>query len=481
MRTGIKGGQLKVLSEEQVHDIHLATLNLLKAHGVEIRHEGILKMLADAGADVDFRRQVVLFPEYLVEESIRKAPKSIRCCGRDPNEDFLLEGSKTYFGPCSGSVYFIDLETGAKRRGRLSDVKTVARVCDFLENIDFVMGLTSPSDVPSKVVGLYEQYGVMTATRKHTLLYAYHGAELTRVMIKIAQLLAGGERELRRRPLASLYAEPLSPLIFGREYVEALMEWSKAGLPLIWAPCPMCGGTAPITLAGMAVQGSAESLAGNVICQLISPGTPFVFGYVPIVMDMRRAVASYGSAESMLMEIILAQISHYYQLPSWGTGGITDSKTLDEQAISEATMNLMTAALSGNNLIHDIGFMEAAKIGSLDLIVICDELIAMLQRVMSGVNVNPETLATEAIKEAGHGGSFLGIGHTLRYFASEHWMPEMMDRSSWDRWTREGRKTLGQRANERIERILKEAEVQPVPREIEGEIIEIIKDWTNKF
>jgi trimethylamine--corrinoid protein Co-methyltransferase len=476
LRPGLKGGQLRILSRDQVYDIHLAILKVLEEHGVEIQHEATLKILDEAGADVDYKKQVAKFPEYLVEESIKKAPKIVRCCGRNPEEDFIVEGRKVYFGPCAGATHIIDLETKERRFGRLSDMADVAKISDALPNIDFVMGLTSASDVPSVVVGLREPYAVMSNTCKHVQAFCYGDGELTKALIRMAELIAGGSDELRKRPIISLYNEPSSPLIFGSEYVEALAEWSKAGLPIIWAPCPISGATAPITLAGSIVQGSAESLAGNVICQLVNPGVPFIFGSVPLVLDMKRALVSYGTVETMIKEVMLAQIAEYYQLPSWGTGGCSDSKVLDEQAVAEAALNLTIAALSGNNLVHDVGFIESAKGGSIELLVICDEIIAMLRRIMKGVSVDDETLATGAIMEAGHGGSFLGLKHTLKYFSSEHLVSELMDRSGWARWKREGEKTLAQRAREKAKRMLEEHEIEPLAKDVKEEIERIIRE-----
>lgn len=118
----------------------------------------------------------------------------------------------------------------------------------------------------------------------------------------------------------------------------------------------------------------------------------------------------------MLLGIAEAQLAQYLEIPLWGTGGCTDSKTLDAQAFVEASMNLTTAALCGQNLIHDIGLTEAAKGGSQELIVICDEIIGMLKRIMRGMTINDEALAIEEISRVTHGGSFLALKHTLQHF-----------------------------------------------------------------
>lgn len=477
MRIGIEGGQLGILSTDDLHDIYLAILDVLENHGVKFEDEGALKLLDGIGARVDFRAQTACIPEYIVEESLRKAPKVVRLCGRDKDQDFVIEGKKVYFGSVGGAIAVADRRTGERRMCRTEDMAETAKVCDALENIDYSMGLFTPLDAPKEIQGLYEQDAVMSNTVKHSIIFAYHGREVTRKQIELAKLIAGGEEELRKRPIVTMYDEPSSPLIVGKQYLEALMEWAKEGLPLVYAPCPMGGATAPITLAGEVVSGMAESIAGNVIAQFTRPGTPFIFGFVPLVMDMRTTLCSYGSPEDMLLGVAQAQLAHYLGIPLWGTGGCSDSKVLDAQAFVEASMNLTTAALCGQNLIHDIGLIEAAKGGSRELIVICDEIIGMLRRIMGGVRVRDNTLAVDVIKEVAHGGSFLGLKHSLEQFSKEYRLTQVMDRSfSYETWKKVDGKTLLEKARERVEKILREHQVEPIPRDVRTQIEQIKKE-----
>ena len=477
LRVGVEGGQLKILSTEDLDNLYLGVLNVLETHGVKIEHEGTLRFLNDIGAAVDFRTQTACFPEYIVEESLRKAPKRVRLCGRDKRQDFLIEGKKAYFGSVGGATVLVDRETGERRSSRASDMAETARICDAMENIDYSMGLYSPLDAPREVQGLYEQDAVMSNTVKHSIIFAYHGSGVTRKQIEIAQLIAGGEDELRKRPIVSMYDESTSPFTFGENYVDALIEWVKEGLPLIAAPAPICGATGPITLAGEIVAGMAESIAGNVIAQFTRPGTPFVFGFVPLTMNMRTTLCQYGTPETMTLGIAQAQLAHHLEIPIWGTGGCTDSKTLDAQAFVEASMNLSTAAMSGQNLIHDVGLTESGKSGSQELIVVCDEIIGMLKRIMRGIHVDDETLAVEEMKNAKHGGSFLGLKHSLRFFESEHRIDSIMDRTfSYDSWKKAGGKTLVENVREEIRKILKNHQVEPIPSDVRARIESIKTD-----
>ncbi len=481
MRKGVKGGQLKTLSKGEIYDIHLSILRLLEEHGVRVENERALKILGEAGAKVNWKRKTALIPSYLVKEAVKKAPKSIRLCGRNSDQDFVLEGKRVYFGSGTGTTHVYDVFTGEYRKSVKRDVEMAAKLSDALPNIDHAWGLFSCSDVPSSIIGLHQLEAILSNTVKHTCIYTWHGKPQVESQIKILELVAGGEEELRRRPLVTLYNEPHSPLTYGENYLDSLIEWAKKGLPQIWYPGGMLGATEPVTLAGALVQGWAESLGGLLIAQLVNPGTPFIVGMASAGMDMRTASVVYASAEVYLLAIAIAQVAHFYGLPMFGLGGATDSKTLDTQAVAEASTYLAISALSGQNLIHDLGFMGSGLIGSLELLTICDELVAQLKRVMRGVQVDQETLAVEVIEKVGYGGNFLKEKHTRKFFREECLITELFDKNIYKKWKEKGGKTLEERAKEKTVKILREHQVEPLEKEVKNEIRKIIKETERKL
>jgi len=478
MRSLINGGQLKFLSQDQVEKLHFGALDILKNVGVKIEDKDALEVLYNAGSDVDFKKSVAKIPEHLVIESIQKAPKNVTFYGRDPKESFSVNGGRgIYFGPCAGPPYFID-ENGDRRKGKLADMEMSAKIADALPNIDFVTGLTTASDVPSSAIDLYEQYAVMSNTQKHVHVFVYKGGKkMVRAQIDLASLFAGGEEELGKRPIISFYIEPASPLYIGQGLGNAVIECAKSQIPIIYTPIPLSGATNPITISGSVMEGVAECLVGNVIAQLVNPGTPVVLGPVSLTMEMRRGTAIYSNIESVMMRGGMAQLINYYRLPSWGTAGCTDSKVIDGQATAEAMLTIIISALTGNNLNHDVGYTESGKSGSVALLVIADEIIGMIKRMLSGINVDDEFLALDAIKKAGIGGSFLTLKHTRDYYQKEHIQSELFDRLPWNEWARKGGKTIFQNAYERVNKILNEHIVEPVSDDIKTKAREIIKEF----
>ncbi len=236
----------------------------------------------------------------------------------------------------------------------------------------------------------------------------------------------------------------------------------------------MGGATAPITLAGVIALALAEFFVGMVASQLKRRGAPLIMGGVVSPMDMQTTVYSYGAPELHAMSAALTDVAHWLKVPMFSTAGCSDSKTLDEQAATEAALSIMAAGLSGANLIHDVGFLESALIGSYEMIVLSDEIIGMVKRFLSGVKVDDETLALKAIDEVGPGGDFLSQDHTVKHLRSELWFPRLIDRTKYDAWESAGSRTMGDRVRDRVNEILATHQAPPLPADVDAGIDQII-------
>jgi trimethylamine--corrinoid protein Co-methyltransferase len=276
------------------------------------------------------------------------------------------------------------------------------------------------------------------------------------------------------KPIFVLYDEPTSPLVHTREAIEKLLFMAEHRLPMNYAPGMMAGASGPMTIAGAIALANAEILTGLVIHQLKNPGAPFVFGAGMSPIDMQSMQPTYSAPEAMMAQAGLCQIGRsLYNLPTWGFGGCSASKLADEQAVNEAVTYIMMAGWMGTNIVHDIGYLEFGLTYSFDLLVMCDEFIGQVRRMMDGIQVNAQTLAVEAIKRVGPGGNFLSDDHTLSHFR-ENWRPGITNRQTYDRWQAKGATSMGQRAKEKVRRILETHTPQSLPPEIETQIDELI-------
>jgi trimethylamine--corrinoid protein Co-methyltransferase len=230
---------------------------------------------------------------------------------------------------------------------------------------------------------------------------------------------------------------------------------------MVYTPCPLAGATSPCTLAGTLVQALTESLFGIVLSQLRKPGSRVIIGGLISNMDMQRAVYCYGSPEMALLSAAYTDITKWLRVPEYETAGCSDTKCFDEQALLEATMNIMTAGLIGGNMIHDVGYIEQGLTSSPELLVASDEIISRAKRILRGIPVNDDTLALGVMDEVGPGGHYLSHDHTYQRFRSAIWRPTLSNRQNWENWVESGSKDYQQRVRERMLEIL-EAETEPL-------------------
>jgi trimethylamine--corrinoid protein Co-methyltransferase len=344
-----------MLTDAQLDDIHLATLAVLHRTGVRVHEEESRDLLQQAGCRVADETRVH-FPASVVENALQDAPSRVVLSRRTGEPSVFLEGLRSYFGTGSDLPNTIDLETGERRLSLLSDVEDAARLVDALPNLDFLMSMALPSDVPPTTSDRHSFLAMMNNSTKPIVFTAWDETGLADI-ISMAETVVGGTEQLRRNPFLLAYLEPTSPLQHTKVVLRKLLLAADRGLPVVYAPGAVEGASAPVTSAGSLVMGNAESLSGLVIAQLRRKGTPFVIGSGNGPLDMRTMVATYGSPEFMLNSTGMVELAHYhYHLPAWGFAGCSDSKRPDAQAGFESSMWILWTALSGANLVHDVGY-----------------------------------------------------------------------------------------------------------------------------
>lgn len=471
------GGMLELLTGEEVLEIHLATLDVLENVGVAFKFGEALKILDEAGASIDQDRQVAKIPEHLVHEAVKRVPSRFVFLARNPKYNLRIGGRRTYFTNGFGATYVFEPKTGRRRMATLKDLENFTRIADCLEHVHYPITHCVPQDVPKEVVGQYMALTMIKNTSKHYYCPTL-SLEGAKDAISMASALMGGEEELRKRPtIINSTVCPTSPLQYSADAAARTIEFSGYRIPFgIW-PAPLAGATGPATLAGTLVVQNAEVLAGVVLSQLVGAGTPVLYGTGSSVMDMTYGTTAYAAPELSLFNIATAQLARFYGLPTYGTGGVIDSKLPDEQAAYEGMMSNLLAALAGINIVHDgvYGILESGMTACYEQIVICHEMVGMVMRVLRGMRVTDEALALDVIEAVGHGGTFLSQKHTLQHFRSEHWIPQITDRSPRSEWERAGSKDIVQRAGEKIEEILRSHEPEPLDRGVEAALEEIVR------
>jgi trimethylamine--corrinoid protein Co-methyltransferase len=470
--TQITAPGTRILSDGQISKIYSAILRILEIQGSIVNSDEARELLLSNGA-WESEDKLIHIPASMVKAAVDSVPKSFTLYDRDGNEAMVVEGYNSFFGIAGDTPDFFDVHTGERRPYVTSDYYDVAKIMDYLPHLQFYHLVGAASDLDPYVAYRECGYATMPNTRACAVL-CMGNKDAAAELIEVAQAIAGGPEELRKKPNLFSMSEPITPLKHDPDSLARLMICAEAGVPAVYYGMPMQGATAPASAAGTIILGAAESLTGLVIHQLKCKGSPFVFGAIPAVMDMHTMSYTYGGPELTKNLMGLINLAHYLEIPCWGTT-MSDSNSIDAQCGAEFAISLFANILSGANLIHDCGMMDSAEITSLESIVFQDELIDLFRVIQEGIPCDDDNLAVDAIADVGAGGSFLSHKHT-RARVKQFWNPKVFDRSTDYTLT----KTFNERLTDKAQWILENHEVPPLPEEKLQAIEAVRQKWEAK-
>ena len=469
--------QMGMLSDEQCEIIHRASLEILRRSGVRVYHEEALELLRGTDAVITDEngsaegspQALVRFPPGLVEWALERAPSRIALCKRGSDEVVApLEGREVNFGPGSDCLNYLDPRTGERRKFTTADVIDSIRLVDALPELAFCMSMGIPADLETDNPYRWQFAAMLEHTSKPIVFVCDDRAD-NEAIVAMAAAAAGTIEDLRLNPTLLLYSEPSTPLKHSETATGKLLYMAEQSLPIVHSPAPMMGGTAPVTMAGGLALGNAEVLSSLVMHQLKHAGAPFVYGSGLHHLDMRTTISVYSAPEFELARVAVAELGRFYGLPTWGYAGHSDSCAMDEQAAADAAFSVLASLLAGNNLVHDVGYLEAGLTTSPEMIVFTAEMIDMMGHFMDGIVLDAEALAMDVIDQVGPGGEFLSTEHTMAHFR-DFWEPTLFNRKRAEDWIEAGGKRLGERLREKTVAILDEHEPEPLPDGVREEI-----------
>ena len=404
-----------ILTPEKIEKIHEASLSLMERVGMKVGGKRGLGAFTKAGCEVS-PGGLVKIPRALVAKALETAPKELVLYNRAGEATMTINHeNQVYFGTHSDQLEYVDPETGKVRDFLKKDTKSMCTLADALDNIHFVLSVGMSRDVRPDI----QTQISFIETVKHfskTINFSTNDIDSLQEVIDIAAIVAGGLEKLQEKPFIFNYCEPIPPLTHPEESTEKLIISAQNRIPVVYMPYCMMGGTSPMSFAATLAQCNAEALSGLVLHQLISPGAPFIYGAMPSIMDMKTTIGSYGAVEFHLLVAAASEIVNSYGLPFFGTAGCTDAKFLDEQAVSEATMEIFSTLLSRANIIHDIGVSDHCNSVNPELVVLCNEIIENLKHYIQGVEVDDKELALEVIEKIAPAGAYLNEVHTIQNF-----------------------------------------------------------------
>ena len=464
--------KLEVLSAEDVRRIHDATLDVIQSVGVKFHSRKALDILEANGAVVDRETTVARIPRAVVEKALSILPHRFTLGARNPEYDLPLDGEHVYISSDGCGVFYREPLTGDVRPSRKADLENCARVVQALENVSATSAVVSAQDCPPETRVLHEFDACVRNSEKHTIVVSVKEDWEARGLIRMAEALAGGKEELKRRPMFTAIICTVSPLHQERFGMDLALVLAEAGIPVSFYPMPILGATGPVTIAGSAVVTNAEFVSGATVVQLAHPGAKVIHGGGPTAMHMSSGAYASNSPEALLLRGCQGHMAAHYGVPAWYGAGATTAKEPGIQSAYENTLAMFTAYASGADVTFGTGLLDGSRILCLENMVVDDEVIGMVKRILAGIDVNDETLAVDLIKKMGFNGNYLFDGHTRKH-VRELWQAKLGETGSYDGWKRAGAKSTTEKAQERVAEILATPSA-PFPADLGAEFDAII-------
>jgi len=464
---------LNILSSGDIQRIHTATLDILDSTGVKFPSKKALDIWEAHGAVVDRETSVVKISAAMIEKALKEAPPIYTLAARNPAQDLPLDGNHVYIGTDGCGVETIDIHSGKLHRSCLKDVEDIARVADFLEQVAFHWVPVSAQDCPPESRGLHELLAIWKNSTKHVQTESIYSEQEARAAVEMAACLAGGKKSLRERPILSFMECTISPLAQDGGSIEAALVGAEAGLPVGFMTMASCASSAPATIAGNLVVGNAEVLSALTLIQLAFPGTPVFYAAAQSAMDLRSGAYTGGGPEDFLFGAATNLLSDFYNVPLSMGSFASGAKEPNWQAGLENSLSTFMASVVMSDMLLGIGLLNGSLIWSFEQMIMDCEIFDIVCKMMEGIVVDKETLALDAIREIGPGGTFLTHKHTNEHMRNL-WLSTLMDRRPYNEWIE---KKDGARdwAREKAKHILGTHKPEPLDINLIADLERIIK------
>ena len=466
--------KIEFLSPNIIQKILTEAFQLLLNPGVKVQSPQARQLLKDVGATVDEEKEIALIPEEVVHRALATVPHEFWLYSRSGEAVVQYGGDAVHFDPGSCGVHILDPETLEHRSSTSSDLIRLVQVTEMLPEIDTQSTAVVCNEIPKEIGDLFRLFLVLWYSNKPIVTGAF-STRTTQIMFDLLAVFRNGREGLKEKPLAVFDVCPTPPLIWSDFGSQNLIDLARAGVPAQIVSMPLAGAAAPVTLLGSVVQHAAECLSGITLHQAAQPGAPIVWGGAPAIFDMRQGTTPMGAIETAMLDAAYAQVGKSLGLPTHGYLGASDAKLVDAQAGIESSLTAMVGALAGMNMISGVGMLDFLACQSVEKLVVDAESIAMVKRLLQGIEVQTDPLATHFYDDFHFKSDFLKQRLTRQLFPKEQVLPSMViDRGSIRVWEEQGKTDAFQRARRRVKELLANYQRPPMKEEEEAALLSLV-------
>ncbi len=437
----------KLISDDELESIHLASLRVLKEIGVDVLHDEARRIMKAHGADVREGSERVRFDADMILELVAHCPSEFTIHARNPAHNLHFGGNNVVFAQVASAPNCSDLDRG-RRPGNQTDYRNFLRLAQMHNVIHATGGYpVEPIDIHPSIRHLECIRDLATLTDKVFHIYSL-GRERNVDGIEIARIARGISREqLEREASVFTIINTNSPLKLDVPMMEGIIQMASAGQVVIVTPFTLSGAMAPVTIAGALVQQNAEALSGIAFTQMVRKGAPVGYGGFTSNVDMKSGAPAFGTPEYMKAQLVGGQLARRYKIP-YRTSNTCAANAVDAQAAYESVFSLWGAIQGGGNfLMHGAGWLEGGLRASYEKFILDVDLLQMVQEFLTPLDLSEDALAIDAIRDVGPGGHFFGTPHTQNRYKTAFYSPVISDWRNFETWAEAGSPTAVEKAN----------------------------------
>jgi trimethylamine--corrinoid protein Co-methyltransferase len=437
----------RLISDDELESIHLASLRVLREIGVDVLHEEARRIMKAHGADVREGSERVRFDADLILELISHCPSEFTLHARNPAHNVRFGGDNVIFTMMASAPNCSDTDRG-RRSGNQADYRNFLRLAQMHNILHATGGYpVEPTDIHPSIRHLECIRDLATLTDKAFHIYSL-GKERNVDGIEIARLARGiSHEQLLQEPSVFTIINTNSPLRLDIPMMEGIIQMSSMGQAVVVTPFTLSGAMAPVTIAGALVQQNAEALAGISFAQMVKKGAPVGYGGFTSNVDMKSGAPAFGTPEYMKAQLVGGQLARRYKIP-YRTSNVCAANAVDAQAAYESVFSLWGAMQGGGNmLMHGAGWLEGGLRCSYEKTILDIDLLQMVAEFLTPLDFSEDALAIDAIRDVGPGGHFFGTQHTQDRYKTAFYSPIVSDWRNFETWAEAGSPTAVERAN----------------------------------